>query len=115
MPQMVQNAEKKYDVELSQVLVRQLVKIENTVVDLRFQFAVDLQEAGELNAIDRHGLGAVALRLKTEPSVPGTDVQHTLAAQIAWNRIARVAFLLHSQRHVSIDEGTVREFEAVIP
>ena len=57
----------------------------------------------------------MAFGLKAEPAVPGADIEHALAAQIFGNRIARVAFFLNRERHVSVDDGAVGELEAVIP
>src|SRR5690349_13038595 len=76
---------------------------------------MDLLERRDLHAIDGENLGSVALRLEAEPSIPGADVEQALAGQIIRNGIARVAFLLHRELHVSVDHGAVRKLEAVVP
>jgi len=67
------------------------------------------------DAIQRDHIAAVAFRFKAKPAVPCSDIEHAFAAQVLRNRIACVAFFLDFERHVSVDDGAVREFEAVIP
>src|SRR5581483_3115130 len=115
MPQMVQHSQEEYDVEPAESGRRQLVEIENPVIDLGPQTAVDLKKSRNFHTVDRGDVRAVTLSLETEPAVPGADIENAFAAEVGGNRIAGVALLLHRQRHVSVDGGAVREFEAVIP
>ena len=84
MAQMIQDAQEEHHIELAQARRREFIEIEHTIIDLGLQPAVDLQERRDLDAIDRHDLGPVALGLEAEPSVPRADVEHALAAQIVW-------------------------------
>src|SRR5512132_3163604 len=115
MAYVVQHAQVKNDVELSETGVGKLIKIHDPVIDLGMEPRMDIEKAGELDAIDRGYGSSVAFRFEAEPSVPRADIQQPLATQVIGNRELRIAPFLLRDGHEPVDEGTVRQLEAVIP
>ena len=70
---------------------------------------------GNFVAIHRGHLGAAAFGFKAEPAIPGTDIEHALAAEDGRNREPRPTRLLPLQAHAAFDDAAVRQLEAVVP
>src|ERR1700678_2559921 len=65
--------------------------------------------------IDGQHFRAPPLHLEAKPSVPGTDVEHALAAEILGNGKLRDAVLQPRQVANALDERAIRQLEAVPP
>src|SRR5258708_238117 len=111
----VEDAEKEDDVEAAQLRLRHLVQIENPIIGLGCQLAMDGQEIRNLDAVDRGYLCASPLRLEAEPSVPGPDVEYAFAAEVLRYRKSSEASPLVFQLHGAVDQRAVRQLEAVVP
>src|ERR1035438_7385321 len=113
MPQVIENASTKNNVELAQVNPGQFEKVEVAVVGLGAELAVQVQIVRLLLAIHGCHSGAAALGFETEPAVPGADIEHALASEIGWDGKAGPAFALPFQAHVAVDQCPIGQLEAV--
>src|SRR5450759_5092882 len=115
MLEMVKDAQEEDEVEYAQTSLGQLVEVHNPVADPRRQRLLNCQKIGHFHAIDRRHRGAVALRLKAEPPVPGPDVQHPFAGQIRRNRKSRIPLPQPADLVEALDPRSVRQLKTVIP
>jgi len=76
---------------------------------------MDMTKVGDVNTIDRHHGCPMPLRLKTEPAIPRSDVEHALAAQVAGDRVACIPLALMGEAQVAIDPCSVRQLETMVP
>src|SRR4051812_4792892 len=76
---------------------------------------MDVQEVGELDAIDGDDLGAVALGFEAEPAVPSAHVENALALEVGRDREAPVAAVEDLESVVPLEASPVGQFEAVVP
>src|SRR3982750_4246480 len=76
---------------------------------------MDVEEVGELDAVDGDDLGAVTLGSEAEPAVPCAYVENALAVEVVRDREAPVAAVEDLESVVPLEAGPVGQFEAVVP
>ena len=92
----------------------QAADIVDDVFDFRIQQLASLRGTASVLRIDRHHLRSAALHFEAEPAVPGADVEHALAGQVGWNRMAvdPLAKLRHGLQ--ARKNRPVRQFDRVV-
>src|ERR1051326_7215789 len=72
-------------------------------------------EARVIEAIDGHDLGAAALHLEGEPSIPRAYVEHPFAGEVIRDGKLGDAEFLSLQIGDAANEGAIRQFEGMPP
>src|SRR5579863_1546747 len=115
MLQMVQNAQEKYDVETAQIFRRNPADIRDHVLDFRIEQVARQQEFRTSRGIERHDVGAPALHLEAEPTVPSANVQNPLSFEIRGNRKLCQPRFEQVDALKPLNPLAIRQFDAVIP
>jgi hypothetical protein len=82
MFQMVENAKKQNDIEVSQFTRGQIVDTLDEVLNLRAKLCMCIPESRIVPAINRNHLSATALTLESKPPVPCADIKHPFAPKV---------------------------------
>ena len=112
---MIEDAQEEDVVERAEAGFGELVEIEDAIVNLRVEFAMDLEEGGDLDAIDGGDLCAAPFRLETEPAVPCAGIEQAPALEGGGDGVLTPAPLESVERNDAFESCAVRQFEAVVP
>src|SRR5579883_1141648 len=115
MLQVVQDAEEEDEVERAEARLRQVEEIDDAVIHLRLQPAMDELEVRDFDAIDGRDGGPAPLRLETEPAVPGADVEHAAPGEVRRNGEAPPPRVQDFECIVALQPCAVGKLKAVIP
>src|SRR6202020_2321851 len=81
----VENPQKKDNIEVPEVPRRQLTYVTNDIVGPRFEQVAQANKFFALDEIQCHYLRPPALHLKGKPAVPSPHIQDTLAPEVFGN------------------------------
>src|SRR5579863_6554816 len=83
MPQMIEHAKEQDNIKSPQPSRRELIHVERQVFNLRANQLFSLDERVQGYTVHGDNFGTPAFAFETEPAIPGTDIDHALAAQIS--------------------------------
>jgi hypothetical protein len=85
MLQVVEPPEEEDDIEMPDFSRRQVIKVLHAIVHPRVELGVRVSKSWVVPTVHCEDVCPTPLHLETEPTVPCTDVQYALPADIVWD------------------------------